>query len=90
MDAQDYDKLIQETFATHSHPKNSLGISVSGGILGHHVKIPRASSWLEQFLCIRSGLVRSAANDQRWCIRCDHPKAGVSTPLSPGSRRPMC
>ena len=49
MDCQDYDKLIQETFAMHSHP---IGISVSGGILGHHVKIPRASTWLEQFLCI--------------------------------------
>ena len=51
MDAQDYDKLTQKTFAMHSHPKNSLGFSVSGGVLGHPAKIPRASTWLEQFLC---------------------------------------
>ena len=73
-DCQDYDKLSQETFARHSHPKNNIGITVSGGILGNHVKIPRASTWLEQFLCIRSGLVRSSAGDKRWCIRCDHSK----------------
>ena len=71
MDAQDYDKLTQQTFAMRSRAKNSLGITASGGVLGHHAKIPRASTWLEQFLCIRSGLVRSAANDKRWCIRCD-------------------
>ena len=57
MDPTEYEKLIQETFAMHSHPKNPIGITVSGGILGNHVKIPSASTWLEQFLCVRSGLV---------------------------------
>ena len=35
------------------------------------IKLPRASSWLEQFTCFKAGLVKSKSTDKRWCIRAD-------------------
>ena len=41
------EQLLQDCRDMHSHGKNAHGIHFSGAILGNHIKLPRASTWLE-------------------------------------------
>ena len=68
------EQLLQVCRDMHSHGKNAHGIHFSGAILGNHIKLPRASTWLEQFTCFKAGLVKSESTDKRWCIRADYGK----------------
>ena len=65
------EQLLQDCRDMHSHGKNAHGIHFSGAILGNHIKLPRASTWLEQFTCFKAGLVKGKGTDKRWCIRAD-------------------
>ena len=65
------EQLLQDCRDMHSHGKNAHGIHFSGAILGNHIKLPRASTWLEQFTSFNAGLVKSKSTDKRWCIRAD-------------------
>ena len=64
-------QLLHDCKEMHSHGKNAHGIHFSGAILGNHIKLSRASTWLEQFASFRAGLVKSKSTDKSWCVRAD-------------------
>ena len=65
------EQLLHDCKEMHLHAKNAHGIHFSGAILGNHIKLPRASTWLEQFTSFRAGIVKSKSTDKRWCSRAD-------------------
>ena len=70
-DGDPWQCATQLAIKCHAHPKNAYGISVGGILRGNHVLPDRSSTWLEEFICTRSGIVKSKSTDRRWCFRCD-------------------
>ena len=65
------EQIFHDGKEMHSHGKKVHGIHFSGAVFGNHIKLPRASTWLEQFTRFKAGLVKSKSTDKRWCVRAD-------------------
>ena len=74
------EQLLQDCKDMYFHRKTAHGIHFSGAALGNHVKISRASMWLEQLVSFRACIVKSKSTDKRWCTRPDYGKIQFACP----------